>query len=176
LLEGPQLSVKKFEKYCKSKDKNKETELKDDRNEIAQDLNEISRTTLLLMVEWAKGMHPFPELSMEDKVFIFSKSWECTHPSTIVIGQVILLKNYAPQHLILMPAFRSPDTTRLCLFNNSLLGADGQSNGGADDQQLGSFAAFKAANIMPRVLDEIVWPMRQLEVCGFNGDSKLKKE
>lgn len=33
-----------------------------------EDLNEISRTTLLLMVEWAKGMQPFPELSMEDKV------------------------------------------------------------------------------------------------------------
>jgi len=63
-----------------------------------------------------------------------------------------------------MPAFRSPDTTRLCLFNNSLLGAD-QSQGG--NEQLGSFAAFKAANIMPRVLDEIVWPMRQLEVFLF---------
>ena len=37
-------------------------------------------------VEWAKNLHPFPELSMEDKI--------------------ILLKNYAPQHLILMPAFR----------------------------------------------------------------------
>uniref|UniRef100_A0A915P9I0 Uncharacterized protein n=1 Tax=Meloidogyne floridensis TaxID=298350 RepID=A0A915P9I0_9BILA len=106
-----------------------------------EDLNEISRTTLLLMVEWAKGMQTFSELRMEDKV--------------------ILLKNYAPQHLILMPAFRSPDTTRLCLFNNSLLGAD-QSQGG--NEQLGSFAAFKAANIMPRVLDEIVWPMRQLEM------------
>jgi hypothetical protein len=85
--------------------------------------------------------------------------------------QVILLKNYAPQHLILMPAFRSPDTTRLCLFNNSLLGAAAgtdQQQGGMDaqqqQQQFGSFAAFKAANIMPRVLDEIVWPMRQLEV------------
>ena len=60
-----------------------------------------------------------------------------------------------------MPAFRSPDTTRLCLFNNSLLGSDQQTG---NEQQLGSFAAFKAANIMPRVLDEIVWPMRQLEV------------
>jgi hypothetical protein len=63
-----------------------------------------------------------------------------------------------------MPSFRSPDTTRLCLFNNSLLGcaADGQSA----QEQIGSFAALKAtANIMPRVLDEIVWPMRQLEVC-----------
>uniref|UniRef100_A0A1I8BX22 NR LBD domain-containing protein n=1 Tax=Meloidogyne hapla TaxID=6305 RepID=A0A1I8BX22_MELHA len=106
-----------------------------------EDLNEISRTTLLLMVEWAKGMQTFSELRMEDKV--------------------ILLKNYAPQHLILMPAFRSPDTTRHCLFNNSLLGAD-QPQGG--NEQLGSFAAFKAANIMPRVLDEIVWPMRQLEM------------
>ena len=38
------------------------------------------------MVEWAKTIHPFPDLSMEDKI--------------------ILLKNYAPQHLILMPAFR----------------------------------------------------------------------
>lgn len=54
------------------------------------DLNEISRTTLLLMVEWAKNLAPFPDLSMEDKI--------------------ILLKNYAPQHLILMPAFRSPDS------------------------------------------------------------------
>jgi hypothetical protein len=87
---------------------------------------------------------------------------------------VILLKNYAPQHLILMPAFRSPDTTRLCLFNNSLLlgtGSDGggqSAGGGGDAQQLGSFAAFKTANIMPRVLDEIVWPMRQLEVCFLN--------
>jgi hypothetical protein len=35
-----------------------------------EDLNEISRTTLLLMVEWAKGMQPFPQLSMEDKVLI----------------------------------------------------------------------------------------------------------
>lgn len=52
----------------------------------AEDLNEISRTTLLLMVEWAKALAPFPDLVMEDKI--------------------ILLKNYAPQHLILMPAFR----------------------------------------------------------------------
>ncbi|KJH52762.1 zinc finger, C4 type [Dictyocaulus viviparus] len=66
----------------------------------AEDLNEISRTTLLLMVEWAKALQPFPNLIMEDKI--------------------ILLKNYAPQHLILMPAFR--------------------------------------------VLDEIVWPMRQLQM------------
>ncbi|KAF7633954.1 hypothetical protein Mgra_00006693 [Meloidogyne graminicola] len=111
-----------------------------------EDLNEISRTTLLLMVEWAKGMQTFSELRMEDKV--------------------ILLKNYAPQHLILMPAFRSPDTTRLCLFNNSLLGSDQQQQqtGGGGNEQFGSFAAFKAANIMPRVLDEIVWPMRQLEM------------
>jgi hypothetical protein len=40
-----------------------------------------------------------------------------------------------------MPAFRSPDTTRLCLFNNSLLGSDQQHTG--NEQQLGSFAAFK---------------------------------
>uniref|UniRef100_A0AC34PXU7 Uncharacterized protein n=1 Tax=Panagrolaimus sp. JU765 TaxID=591449 RepID=A0AC34PXU7_9BILA len=102
----------------------------------ADDLNEISRTTLLLMVEWAKNLHPFPDLSMEDKI--------------------ILLKNYAPQHLILMPAFRSPDTTRVCLFNNTL----------SQDQtgELSGFAAFKTSNITPRVLDEIVWPMRQLQM------------
>jgi len=102
----------------------------------ADDLNEISRTTLLLMVEWAKSLSPFPELSMEDKI--------------------ILLKNYAPQHLILMPAFRSPDTTRVCLFNNTLC----QEQGG----ELNGFAAFKTSNITPRVLDEIVWPMRQLQM------------
>lgn len=100
------------------------------------DLNEISRTTLLLMVEWAKNLHPFPDLSMEDKI--------------------ILLKNYAPQHLILMPAFRSPDTTRVCLFNNTL----SQDQGG----ELNGFPAFKTSNITPRVLDEIVWPMRQLQM------------
>ncbi|KAI3420277.1 Nuclear hormone receptor member nhr-49 [Globodera pallida] len=117
----------------------------------AEELNELSRTTLLLMVEWAKGIEPFPELSMEDKV--------------------ILLKNYAPQHLILMPAFRSPDSTRLCLFNNTLLGNNVESSEskpsdtGGGEASLGcSFAGFKAANIMPRVLDEIVWPMRQLEM------------
>lgn len=53
------------------------------------------------MVEWAKNLSPFLDLSMEDKI--------------------ILLKNYAPQHLILMPAFRSPDTTRVCLFNNTYM-------------------------------------------------------
>ncbi|CAD5210467.1 unnamed protein product [Bursaphelenchus xylophilus] len=102
------------------------------------DLNEISRTTLLLMVEWAKSLSPFPELSMEDKI--------------------ILLKNYAPQHLILMPAFRSPDTTRVCLFNNTY---GREQNNGAE---LNGFAAFKTSNITPRVLDEIVWPMRQLQM------------
>ncbi|MFH4979675.1 hypothetical protein AB6A40_006384 [Gnathostoma spinigerum] len=101
------------------------------------ELNEISRTTLLLMVEWAKNLFPFPELAMDDKI--------------------ILLKNYAPQHLILVPAFRSPDTTRLCLFNNTYMSRD-QST----DQN--GFAAFKASNITPRVLDEIVWPMRQLQM------------
>ncbi|VDM59967.1 unnamed protein product [Angiostrongylus costaricensis] len=103
----------------------------------AEDLNEISRTTLLLMVEWAKALQPFPNLIMEDKI--------------------ILLKNYAPQHLILMPAFRSPDTTRVCLFNNTYMSRD-QSN------ELNGFAAFKTSNITPRVLDEIVWPMRQLQM------------
>ncbi|KAL3125914.1 hypothetical protein niasHT_009443 [Heterodera trifolii] len=111
-----------------------------------EELNELSRTTLLLMVEWAKGIEPFPGLSMEDKV--------------------ILLKNYAPQHLILMPAFRSPDSTRLCLFNNSLLGngAEGQAADGGEAPLGCSFAGLKTANIMPRVLDEIVWPMRQLQM------------
>lgn len=103
----------------------------------AEDLNEISRTTLLLMVEWAKALQPFPNLIMEDKI--------------------ILLKNYAPQHLILMPAFRSPDTTRVCLFNNTYMSRD-------QPNELNSFAAFKTSNITPRVLDEIVWPMRQLQM------------
>uniref|UniRef100_A0A1I7Y6N8 Nuclear receptor domain-containing protein n=1 Tax=Steinernema glaseri TaxID=37863 RepID=A0A1I7Y6N8_9BILA len=101
------------------------------------ELNEISRTTLLLMVEWAKNLHPFPSLSMEDKI--------------------ILLKNYAPQHLILMPAFRSPDTTRVCLFNNTYMSRE-------QGAELDGFAAFKTSNITPRVLDEIVWPMRQLQM------------
>ncbi|EFO90796.1 CRE-NHR-49 protein [Caenorhabditis remanei] len=101
------------------------------------DLNEISRTTLLLMVEWAKTITPFMDLSMEDKI--------------------ILLKNYAPQHLILMPAFRSPDTTRVCLFNNTYMTRD-------NNTDLNGFAAFKTSNITPRVLDEIVWPMRQLQM------------
>ncbi|PIO67959.1 hypothetical protein TELCIR_10272 [Teladorsagia circumcincta] len=87
------------------------------------DLNEISRTTLLLMVEWAKALQPFPNLIMEDKI--------------------ILLKNYAPQHLILMPAFRSPDTTRVCLFNNTYMSRDQSS-------ELNGFAAFKTSNITPR--------------------------
>ncbi|CAJ0595800.1 unnamed protein product [Cylicocyclus nassatus] len=103
----------------------------------AEDLNEISRTTLLLMVEWAKALQPFPNLIMEDKI--------------------ILLKNYAPQHLILMPAFRSPDTTRVCLFNNTYMSRD-------QSTELNGFAAFKTSNITPRVLDEIVWPMRQLQM------------
>ncbi|CAD6197183.1 unnamed protein product [Caenorhabditis auriculariae] len=103
----------------------------------AEDLNEISKTTLLLMVEWAKTIAPFPELGMDDKI--------------------ILLKNYAPQHLILMPAFRSPDTTRVCLFNNTYMSRDSAA-------ELNGFAAFKTSNITPRVLDEIVWPMRQLQM------------
>lgn len=57
-----------------------------------------------LQVEWAKNLSPFPDLAMDDKI--------------------ILLKNYAPQHLILMPAFRSPDTTRVCLFNNTYMSRD----------------------------------------------------
>lgn len=64
------------------------------------------RTNLLLMVEWAKNLSPFSNLSMKDKI--------------------ILLKNYAPQHLILMPAFRSPDTTRVCLFNNTYMDIIGE--------------------------------------------------
>lgn len=118
------------------------------------------------MVEWARTLTPFPDLSMEDKI--------------------ILLKNYAPQHLILMPgyfcnqqfllklhqnfaillfitfvlAFRSPDTTRVCLFNNTTVGRE-QNTGPAE---LNGFAAFKTSNITPRVLDEIVWPMRQLQM------------
>jgi hypothetical protein len=100
-------------------------------DESSIDLNEISRTTLLVMVEWARTLTPFPDLSMEDKI--------------------ILLKNYAPQHLILMPAFRSPDTTRVCLFNNTTVGRE-QSAGPAE---LNGFAAFKTSNITPRVLDEV---------------------
>lgn len=105
------------------------------------DLNEISRTTLLIMVDWSRNLAPFPDLSMEDKI--------------------ILLKNYAPQHLILMPAFRSPDTTRVCLFNNTYAGRENSA-----PAELNGFAAFKTSNITPRVLDEIVWPMRQLQMKG----------
>uniref|UniRef100_A0A914RPU0 NR LBD domain-containing protein n=1 Tax=Parascaris equorum TaxID=6256 RepID=A0A914RPU0_PAREQ len=90
-----------------------------------------------LQVEWAKNLSPFPDLAMDDKI--------------------ILLKNYAPQHLILMPAFRSPDTTRVCLFNNTYMSRD-------QGAELNGFAAFKTSNITPRVLDEIVWPMRQLQM------------
>uniref|UniRef100_A0A0N4ZH41 Transcription factor HNF-4 homolog n=1 Tax=Parastrongyloides trichosuri TaxID=131310 RepID=A0A0N4ZH41_PARTI len=104
----------------------------------SEELNEISRTTLLLMVEWAKNIQPFPELPMDDKI--------------------ILLKNYAPQHLILMPAFRNPDSTKVCLFNNSYISHEQKG------MELNSFAAFKTTNITPRVLDEIVWPMRQLQM------------
>lgn len=71
--------------------------------------------------------------------------------------KIILLKNYAPQHLILTPAFRSPDTTRICLFNNTYMSRDTATG-------LNGFAAFKTSNITPRVLDEIVWPMRQLQM------------
>uniref|UniRef100_A0A8R1XWK5 Nuclear hormone receptor family member nhr-49 n=1 Tax=Onchocerca volvulus TaxID=6282 RepID=A0A8R1XWK5_ONCVO len=93
------------------------------------DLNELSRTTLILMIDWAKSLEPFPELIMDDKV--------------------ILLKNYAPQHLILISAFRSSDTARVCLFNNA---------------NLNRLSAFKTSNIMPRVMDEIVWPIRHLQM------------
>jgi len=109
-----------------------------DRPCTLEELNEISRTTLLLIVEWAKNIHPFPLLGMDDKI--------------------ILLKNYAPQHLILMPSFRSPDSTKVCLFNNTYMGREEGAMG------LNSFAAFKTSNITPRVLDEIVWPMRQLQM------------
>ncbi|VDM21228.1 unnamed protein product [Wuchereria bancrofti] len=102
-----------------------------------EDLNELSRTTLVLMVDWAKSLEPFPGLIIDDKI--------------------ILLKNYAPQHLILVPAFRSPDATSACLFSN----ADVNRNEGI---KFGGLSAFKTSNIMPRVMDEIVWPMRHLQM------------
>ncbi|CAG9540481.1 unnamed protein product [Cercopithifilaria johnstoni] len=101
------------------------------------DLNEFSRTTLALMIDWAKGLEPFPDLIMDDKV--------------------ILLRNYAPQHLILVPAFRSPDTTLVSLFSNEDMNHD-------EDIEFDGLSAFKTSNIMPRVLDEIVWPMRHLQM------------
>ncbi|EFO19877.2 nuclear hormone receptor family member nhr-49 [Loa loa] len=101
------------------------------------DLNELSRTTLVLMVDWANGLEPFPGLNMDDKV--------------------ILLKNYAPQHLILVPAFRSPDATRVCLFSNADMNRD-------ETIEFDGLSAFKTSNIMPRVMDEIVWPMRHLRM------------
>jgi hypothetical protein len=58
-----------------------------------------------------------------------------------------------------MPAFRSPDTTRICLFNNTYVGREQPA-----PAELNGFAAFKTSNITPRVLDEIVWPMRQLQM------------
>uniref|UniRef100_A0A7I4NMG8 Bm4980; Nuclear hormone receptor family member nhr-49, putative n=1 Tax=Brugia malayi TaxID=6279 RepID=A0A7I4NMG8_BRUMA len=102
-----------------------------------EDLNELSRTTLVLMVDWAKGLEPFPGLIIDDKI--------------------ILLKNYAPQHLILLPAFRSPDATGTCLFNNADVNCDG-------GIKFGGLSAFKTSNIMPRIMDEIVWPMRHLQM------------
>ncbi|KAI6241198.1 Nuclear hormone receptor family member nhr-49 [Aphelenchoides fujianensis] len=114
------------------------------------DLNEISRTTLLLMVEWAKNARYLPTHSECKRRFLQVSPFP---ELTSIEDKIILLKNYAPQHLILMPAFRSPDTTRVCLFNN--VGRD-------SGAELNGFAAFKTSNITPRVLDEIVWPMRQL--------------
>lgn len=59
--------------------------------------------------------------------------------------------------------FRSPDTTRVCLFNNTVQGNYvGHEQNSAPE--LNGFAAFKTSNITPRVLDEIVWPMRQLQM------------
>ncbi|VDN01741.1 unnamed protein product [Thelazia callipaeda] len=101
------------------------------------DSNELSRTELVLMVDWAKGLEPFPDLVVDDKV--------------------ILLKNYAPQHLILVPAFRSQNTTHVCIFTNTHLTRAG-------NIEFNGLSAFKTSSIMPRVMDEIVWPIKQLQL------------
>ncbi|VBB30872.1 unnamed protein product [Acanthocheilonema viteae] len=91
----------------------------------------------LFQVDWAKGLEPFFDLIMDNKV--------------------ILLKDYAPQHLILVPAFCSPDTTRTYLSNNT-----GRNH--EEGIEFDGLSAFKTSNIMPRVMDEIVWPMRHLQM------------
>uniref|UniRef100_A0A914W6H0 Uncharacterized protein n=1 Tax=Plectus sambesii TaxID=2011161 RepID=A0A914W6H0_9BILA len=92
------------------------------------DLQDSWRTALLLMVEWAKGVKPFPDLPTDDKLS--------------------LLRNYAAQHLLLLPAYKTPDDNMICLINDCYVPRD------TDLPDIN--------NVVNRCLDELVAPMRRL--------------
>jgi hypothetical protein len=51
-----------------------------------------------------------------------------------------------------------------CLFEEDKAQRGSAEANSEEADDLKGFAAFKTTNIMPRVLDEIVWPMQQLKM------------
>uniref|UniRef100_A0A914C5D3 Uncharacterized protein n=1 Tax=Acrobeloides nanus TaxID=290746 RepID=A0A914C5D3_9BILA len=90
---------------------------------------------LLLVIEWAKTLRPFAELSTED--------------------QTILLKNFASQHIVLCVAYRSKDAPdSLKLINNHIISRPNSE----DDSE------YFYKKDCERVMDQMVAPMRFMQM------------
>ncbi|KRY28596.1 putative ligand-binding domain of nuclear hormone receptor [Trichinella spiralis] len=95
------------------------------------DIGEAIKQQLLLLVDWAKALPPFHALALED--------------------QVVLLRAYAAEHLLLGVARRSLPFKDMLLLSNDACIPRGHSNHLPD-----------VNHVLLRVLDELVEPMREL--------------
>ncbi|KRZ67094.1 Hepatocyte nuclear factor 4-alpha [Trichinella papuae] len=95
------------------------------------DIGEAIKQQLLLLVDWAKALPPFQALALED--------------------QVVLLRAYAAEHLLLGVARRSLPFKDMLLLSNDACIPRGHSSHLPD-----------VNHVLLRVLDELVEPMREL--------------
>uniref|UniRef100_A0A8R1TRT3 Nuclear receptor domain-containing protein n=1 Tax=Onchocerca volvulus TaxID=6282 RepID=A0A8R1TRT3_ONCVO len=108
------------------------------RTATIKDIYTSIHSQLLLVIEWAKTLSPFTELSTDD--------------------QTALLKNYASQHIILGVSYRSKDNSNfLKLLNESFIPRCNDDN---SDEYLENIY-FRDSE---RIMDQLVAPMKFLKI------------
>ncbi|CAI4227356.1 unnamed protein product [Auanema sp. JU1783] len=108
------------------------------RTATVNDIFKSMHSQLLLVIEWAKTLQPFVELSPDD--------------------QTALLKNFAAQHVVLCVAYRSKEADDfLKLLNDSYIPRPNRQSRSTSDQ-------YFFLRDCERVMDQLVAPMRFLKM------------